>query len=130
MTDHEPDPLTEDDKALGQQHTPHRWYREDAVSRIVAAHRADLEAEVERLRDANSAALRHTDKLNADCVLIGARFDAEHAEVERLRGVVARVEALIPPSDPRPSVDHFAIGAWSLAEKLRAAMCADREEQG
>lgn len=40
--------LTEEERALGQQHSPWRWYREDAVERIVA----------ERVRAAKAEALR------------------------------------------------------------------------
>jgi hypothetical protein len=42
--------LTAAERALGQQHSPHRWYREDAVERILADRDAAL-AKVEKERD-------------------------------------------------------------------------------
>jgi hypothetical protein len=43
-----PADLTAEERALGQQHSPHRWYREDAVARIVAARVAAERAEWDR----------------------------------------------------------------------------------
>lgn len=38
--------LTDEERALGQQHSPHRWFREDAVERILAAREQALREEI------------------------------------------------------------------------------------
>ena len=42
--------LTDEERALGHQHTPHRWFREDAVERILAAREQALREDEHRVQ--------------------------------------------------------------------------------